>query len=42
MNRFKNYKAPSYEEIKKQIEKKVGIKPIIPSDLTKESGQSRL
>ncbi len=35
MNRFKNYKAPSYEEIKKQIEKKVGIKPIIPSDLTK-------
>jgi len=35
MTNFKNYKAPSYQEIKKEIEKKVGSKPKIPSDLLK-------
>lgn len=33
--KFEDYKAPSYEEIKKDIEKKVGSKPALPTDLPK-------
>ena len=32
---FKNYKAPSYDEIKKEIVKKVGQRPALPTDLPK-------
>ena len=32
---FKDYKAPSYVEIKKEIEKKVGLRPALPTDLPK-------
>ena len=32
---FSDYKAPSYEEIKKEIIKKVGERPALPSDLPK-------
>ncbi|MDP3917859.1 MAG: ribonucleotide reductase N-terminal alpha domain-containing protein, partial [Candidatus Woesebacteria bacterium] len=35
MNKFKNYKAPSYEKVKKEIDKKIGTKPKMPSDLSK-------
>lgn len=32
---FKDYKAPTYVEIKKEIEKKVGLRPALPTDLPK-------
>ena len=31
--RMKNFKAPSYEKIKKEITKKIGVMPKRPSDL---------
>lgn len=33
--KFKNYKAPSYEKIKKEIVKKIGERPSVPTDLPK-------
>jgi ribonucleoside-diphosphate reductase alpha chain len=32
---FKDYRAPSYAEIKKEIDKKVGARPALPTDLPK-------
>jgi ribonucleoside-diphosphate reductase alpha chain len=33
--KFEDYKAPSYEEIRSQIDKKVGQRPALPTDLSK-------
>ncbi len=33
--KFEDYKAPSYEEIRSEIDKKVGQKPALPTDLSK-------
>ncbi len=35
LTNFKDYKAPSYEEIKKELNKRVGTRPVIPADLQK-------
>ncbi|WKZ25437.1 MAG: vitamin B12-dependent ribonucleotide reductase [bacterium] len=33
--KFEDYKAPTYEKIRKEIDKKVGLKPNLPQDLPK-------